>query len=128
MQKINGLNLAALALALASTALAGCNSRTMIDETIGAGSGLMATGVIPCARSEGAPASCQFAVSRESASNAKAIVTWPDGATRTIFFENGSAVRSDNAGASFSSEKNSGSSIVRVGGERYEIPDAAIGG
>ncbi len=124
MHAIKGWNFTALAVA---TLLAGCNS-TMIEETIGSGAGLMATGVIPCSRDEGQPASCQFAVNRETASNAKATVTWPDGATRVIFFENNTAVRSDNSGASFSAEKKSGNSIVRVGGERYEIPDAAIGG
>ena len=36
--------------------------------------------------------------------------------------------RSDKAGASFSAEKKDGNSIVRVGEERYEIPDTAIAG
>jgi hypothetical protein len=124
MQKFERRNLAVLALC---ALLAGCNS-TMIEETIGSGAGLVATGVIPCSRNEGQPASCQFAVNRQGEGKAQATVTWPDGTTRVIFFENNTAVRSDNAGASFSAEKASGNSIVRVGNERYEVPDAAIGG
>ena len=124
MQNFNRRNLAALA---AAAFLAGCNS-TMIEETIGSGAGLVATGVIPCSRNEGQPASCQFAVTRQGGGKAQANVTWPDGTSRVIFFENSVAVRSDNAGASFSAEKAAGNSIVRVGNERYEVPDAAIGG
>jgi predicted small secreted protein len=128
MQKIKGWNLAALAVALTCAVLAGCNSSTMIDETIGAGAGLVATGVIPCSRNDSQPASCQFAVSRTAANQAQANVTWADGTSRVIFFENGAAVRSDNTGAAFSSEKSAGNIIVRIGGERYDIPDAAIAG
>jgi hypothetical protein len=124
MQVFKGLNLAALA---AISVLAGCNS-TMIEETIGSGAGLVATGVIPCSRDGGQNASCQFAVNRQGEGKAQATVTWPDGATRVIYFENEMAVRSDNAAASFSAEGNSGNIIVRTGSERYEIPDAAIGG
>ena len=124
MQEITRWNLAALAFA---SVLAGCNSIT-IDNTIGSGAGLVATGVIPCTRNEGQRASCQFAVNRQAEGKAQATVTWPDGATRVIFFENNVAVRSDNAGASFSAEKKAGNSMVRVGEERYEIPDTAIAG
>jgi hypothetical protein len=124
MQKFKRRNLAALA---AATFLAGCNS-TMIEDTIGSGAGLVATGVIPCSRNDGQPASCQFAVNRQGEGKAQATVTWPDGTSRVIFFENNTAVRSDNAGANFSAEKKAGNTIVRVGNERYEVPDAAIGG
>ena len=124
MQNLHRRNLAALA---AAALLAGCNSIN-IDDTIGSGAGLVATGVIPCSRSESQRASCQFAVNRQGEGKAQATVTWPDGATRVIFFENNSAVRSDKTGAAFSAEKKAGNSIVRVGEERYEIPDTAVAG
>jgi len=124
MQDLKAWKLAALGV---MALLAGCNS-TLIEETIGSGAGLVATGVIPCSRNEGQRTSCQFAVSRQGEGKSQATVTWPDGATRVIFFENETAVRSDNAAAGFSAEKNSGNIIVRTGGERYDIPDAAIGG
>lgn len=104
--------------------LAGCSSAG-IDETIGSAAGLVATGVIPCSR-DGGQGSCQFAVS-QSGGNAEVTVSWPDGARRIIYFENGIAVRSDGVGA-FSAEKKGGVSIVRVGNERYDVPDASLPG
>jgi hypothetical protein len=109
---------------LAAAILGGCTSAT-IDETLGSGAGLVATGVIPCSRAA-AQASCQFAVSRAGA-NSEVTVTWANGEKRVIFFENGTAVRAD-AAAVFTAERKGGVSIVRIGDERYEIPDASVSG
>jgi hypothetical protein len=63
----------------------------------------------------------------QSGGNAQVTVSWPDGARRIIYFENGVAVRSD-ASAALSAEKKAGISIVRIGNERYDIPDASLPG
>lgn len=91
-----------------------------------------ATGNIPCSMGHGQPSgSCPFGVTREGNGNGSVTVTKPDGRTRVIFFENGRAVRYDQSQADtgrFSAEKQSDLNIVRIGQERYEIPDAVIYG
>ncbi len=109
---------------LAAAFLAACNS-TAIEETLGSGAGLAVTGIIPCSR-DAQNSSCQFAVNREG-DNAHVTVSWPGGEKRVIYFENGNAVRAD-AAAVFSTERIAGSSIVRIGSERYDIPDASVSG
>jgi len=58
-------------------------------------------------------------------------VTKPDGRTRAIFFENGEAVGADISQADygeFSTSREADLTVVRIGDERYEIPDAAVTG
>ncbi len=91
-----------------------------------------ATGMVPCSMDGGDPkGSCEFGVQREGNGNGMVTVTKPDGRTRTIFFENGQAIGYDESQADpgdFSASKESDLSIVRIGSEVYEIPDAVIFG
>lgn len=91
-----------------------------------------ATGTITCAMGGGQPAgSCAFGVKRKGNGSGTVIVTKPDGRKRTIFFENGNATGADTNEADpgeFAARKQNDLSIVLVGEERYEVPDAVIFG
>lgn len=92
-----------------------------------------ATGHVPCAQHAGQPTmECPFAVTRTGPGNATVVVTLPDGRKRTLFFVGGKATRSDASqadGASkLSTSRESDLNFVRVGEERYEIPDALVSG
>jgi hypothetical protein len=97
-----------------------------------AGTDYHATGNIPCSMGGGQPTgSCYFGVRREGGGSGMVTVTKPDGRTRTIFFENGWATGADVSQADpgkFSASKQADLSIIRIGPERYEIPDAVIFG
>lgn len=93
-----------------------------------------ATGRIPCALQAGQPMTqCAFGVSRAGGGYATVIITRPDGMKRAIFFRHGIPVGADTSEADgygeFRTAKESDLNIIRVGSERYEIPDAvALGG
>lgn len=91
-----------------------------------------ATGEIPCAMASGQPiGSCPFGVTREGKGTGIVTVTKPDGRTRAIFFDNGKAIGYDQSQADpseFSVEKQGDLSVIHIGQERYEIPDAVIFG
>ena len=91
-----------------------------------------ATGSIPCAMAPGQPTgSCPFGVTREGKGNGIVTVTRPDGRTRAIFFENGKAVGYDFNQADpgeFRASHEADLTVVHIGNERYEIPDAVIFG
>lgn len=74
---------------------------------------------------------CPYVVAREGDGSGVVTVTKLDGSSCTILFSRGRATgaESDEADArAFSASKEGGLSIIRVGGERYEIPDAVIYG
>ena len=88
-----------------------------------------ATRRIPCAQFAGQPSvPCDFGVARSGNGNATVIVTRPDGTRRAIFFVDGKANSADTSQADgypeFSVTRERDLSLVRVGDERYEIPDA----
>jgi hypothetical protein len=92
-----------------------------------------ATGKIPCAQHEAQPmGQCDFGVSREGGGNATVVVTRPDGTRRAIFFVGGKANSADTSQADgyppFSARREGDLNLVRVGKERYEIPDAVVSG
>ncbi|MEG3440291.1 hypothetical protein V0288_24400 [Pannus brasiliensis CCIBt3594] len=96
------------------------------------GTNFHATGEIPCSMGNGQPTrSCPFGVTRKGNGTAEVTVKKPDGRSRVIFFEKGKAIGYDrsqaNSGA-FSVSKDSDLSIIRIGKERYEIPDAVVFG
>lgn len=97
-----------------------------------AGTDYHATGNVPCSMGGGAPTrSCLFGVKREGNGSGIVTVTKPDGRTRSIFFDNGNATGYDMSQADpgeFSVSKQSDTNIIRIGQERYEIPDAVIFG
>jgi hypothetical protein len=97
-----------------------------------AGTGFHATGNLPCAMGGGQPTgSCAFGVKREGQGNGMVEVTKPDGRKRMIFFEKGRATGYDASQAdrsAFKATRQGDLTIVHVGEERYEIPDAVING
>ena len=102
------------------------------DSALRAGQGdFDATGRIPCAQQADQPmVQCEFGVARAGGGNATVVVTRPDGESRGLYFRMGRAVgadtsEADNTGA-FRAEKESDLHLIRVGDERYEIPDAVV--
>lgn len=96
------------------------------------GTGYHATGKVPCSVGGGQPiGSCPFGVKREGKGSGSVTLTKPDGRTRTIFFTNGRATSADTSEADpgrFSASRQGDLSVVRIGQERYEIPDAVVFG
>jgi hypothetical protein len=96
------------------------------------GTGYHATGDIPCSMGGGQPTgSCPFGVKREGNGSGTVTLTKPDGRTRAIFFTNGRATGADTSEADpgrFSASRRGDLSVVRIGQERYEIPDAVVFG
>jgi hypothetical protein len=96
------------------------------------GTNYNATGNIPCSMGGGQPTtSCPFGVIRKGNGNGTVTVTKPDGRKRTIFFQTGKATGYDQSQAdrgTFSASKQGDLAIIRIGQERYEIPDAVIFG
>ena len=101
-------------------------------DALVAGTPYHATGAVPCSMGGGQPAgSCPFGVIRTGNGAGTVTVTKPDGRTRSIFFEDGRATGCDASGADrveFHASHEGDLSIVRIGDERYEIPDAVIQG
>jgi hypothetical protein len=92
-----------------------------------------ATGKIPCAPSSGQPtAACEFGVARAGGGYATVVITRRDGSTRTIFFRMGRPIGADTSQAdgypSFTAGRENDLHFIRVGAERYEIPDAVLFG
>lgn len=104
------------------------------DASLRAGQGAFdATGPIACAEADGEPMSwCNFGVAREGGGTATVVITRPDGRTRAIFFIDGVANSADTSEADgyheFGAERQGDVTLIRVGPERYEIPDAVIFG
>lgn len=104
------------------------------DSAFRAGQGdFDATGSVPCAVSRGQPmGQCAFGVARAGGGYATVVITRPDGRTRAIFFRMGIAIGADTSEADpgdFSALREGDLTLIRVGVERYEIPDAVtLGG
>lgn len=102
------------------------------DSALRAGQGdFDASGQLPCAQAAGQPLrDCAFSVARAGSGFAAVVITRPDGGSRMIFFRMGvpsSAAQSEAEGFfDFSFTKDGDLNLIRVGAERYEIPDAVI--
>jgi len=102
------------------------------DSALRAGQGdFDATGTIPCAEYKGQPmGQCEFGVARAGGGYATVVVKKPDGLTRAIFFRMGKPIGADTSQADgypeFRATKESDLNLIRIGDERYEIPDAVI--
>jgi hypothetical protein len=102
------------------------------DSALRAGQGdFDATGHIPCAQYLGQPITqCEFGVARAGGGYATAVIKKPDGRTRAIFFRMGKALGADTSQADgypeFRTTKENDLHIIRIGNERYEIPDAVV--
>jgi hypothetical protein len=112
---------------------AGVGATASAAERAGMGT-FNVTGNIPCAQNRGQPMNqCPFGVARGPAGEAVVAITLFDGRKRLIFFEKGRAVGANTSQADgdkpFHATWDSGLSMIRVGDERYEIPDAVpLGG
>ncbi len=103
------------------------------QDALVAGTDFNATGDIPCARNAGQPMGmCPFGVKRNGGGNGWVTVSWPDGGSRTIYFEMGRPSSYDQSQADGDKTlmvgQNADLFIVTIGDERFEIPDAVING
>ena len=104
------------------------------DSALRAGQGKFdATGNVPCAQFIGQPMTrCEFGVARAGGGYATLVIKKPDSRTRAIFFRMGKPIGADISEADpgeFSATREGDLNFIRIGNERYEIPDAvALGG
>jgi hypothetical protein len=102
------------------------------DSALRAGQGKFdANGEVPCAQYVGQPMmQCKFGVARAGGGYATVVITKPDGRTRAIFFRMGKPIGADTSQADgypeFRAAKESDLHMIRIGNERYEIPDAVV--
>ena len=102
------------------------------DSALRAGQGKFdATGKIPCAQAAGQPMTeCEFGVARAGGGYATVVIKRPTGPSRAIFFRMGKPVGADTSQAdgylTLRATKESDLHMIRLGAERYEIPDAVI--
>ena len=96
------------------------------------GTNYHATGKIPCAMNISQPkGSCSFGVTRKGNGSGTVTVAKPDGRIREILFERGTATGYDmnqTDPAEFNARREADMTIIRIGEELYEIPDAVIFG
>jgi hypothetical protein len=89
-----------------------------------------ARGSIPCAQYAGQPMTeCEFGVARGGGGYATVVITKPDGRRRAVFFHLGIPVGADTSEADpgdFRARRESDLNFIRIGSERYEIPDAVV--
>jgi hypothetical protein len=87
-----------------------------------------ATGSIPCAQHPGQPiGQCAFGVARAGGGYATVVITKPDGRRRAIYFRMGRPIGADTSQAdfgTFQARREGDLNLIRIGDERYEIPDA----
>ncbi|MCK7596458.1 SH3 domain-containing protein [Microbulbifer sp. CAU 1566] len=98
------------------------------DSALRAGKGdFDATGKVPCGDQW-----CEFGVARAGGGFATVVITRTDGMRRALFFRMGIATGADTAEAdgqrAFSARREDDNYLIRVGPERYKIPDAVIFG
>ncbi|MDN3556859.1 SH3 domain-containing protein [Halomonas maura] len=104
------------------------------DSALRAGQGdFDATGSLPCAMAGGQPTTrCEFGVARSGGGYATVIITRPDGRPRAIYFRMGRPIGAGTSEAdpgAFSATREGDLNLIRIGDERYELPDAvALGG
>ncbi|WP_051631220.1 SH3 domain-containing protein [Afifella pfennigii] len=117
----------------AATQLPGQAPASGGPDGLASGMDFTAVGNIPCARFAGQPmGSCQFGVVRQGNGNGRLTVFWPDGGQRVIHFEMGTPAYYDRSQADAGAEMTVGKEVdlhtVRIGNERFEIPEAVITG
>jgi len=111
----------------------GIGAAASTGDALVPGTDFNATGSIPCARAAGQPmAACEFGVVREGNGNGAITVFWPDGGNRVIFFEMNAPSSYDQSeadgGAEMTVEQNADLFMVKIGGQRFEIPDIVMAG
>jgi hypothetical protein len=102
--------------------------QTPAGGPVGNGTPFDATGEIPCATAEGQTLRpCPFGVVRDGPGNAGVWIALGDGRERAILFEGGVPVSANSADA-LSFQTSADLFTVRIGAERYEIPEAVMSG
>lgn len=102
------------------------------DSALRAGQGdFDATGKVPCAQDTGQPmGQCDFGVARAGGGYATVVIQRPGRPGRTIFFRMGRPIAADTSQADgypeFRATREGDLNLIRVGAERYEIPDAVV--
>lgn len=101
------------------------------DSALRAGQGdFDATGRIPCAQAAGQPmAECGFGVARAGGGYATVVITRTDGGRRAVYFRLGRPIGADTSEADpgeFGATRDGDLHVVRIGSERYEIPEAVV--
>ena len=86
---------------------------------------------IPCAEHKGQPMGrCEFGVARAGGGYATVVVKEPDGITRAIYFRMGKPIGANTGQPDgypeFRATRERDLNLIRVGDERYEIPDAVV--
>ena len=109
----------------------GSVSTGLDDSALRAGQGQFdATGSLPCAQRAGRPTGeCDFGVARAGGGYATVVITRPDGRTRAVFFRMGRPIGADTSEAdpgTFNATREGDVNTIRIGDERYEIPDAVV--
>jgi hypothetical protein len=103
------------------------------DATV-AGTEFHATGTLPCARAGGQPMiACRFGVRRgPRQGDGDVTVFWPDGGSRVITFAHGTPAHYDESQADgdarMTVRRTTDLFHVRIGDQRFEIPEAVISG
>lgn len=101
---------------------------TMEGGPVGEGAAFDATGLVPCATTLGQPTrGCPFGVVRDGPGAAGVWIALGNGAERQVLFE-GNAPVATNVDAALTYEKQADLFLVRIGDERYEIPEAVVNG
>ncbi|MBT8126466.1 MAG: META domain-containing protein [Gammaproteobacteria bacterium] len=90
-----------------------------------------AYGTIPCAQALDQPMmQCEFGVARAGGGYATVVVNKPGGRSRAIYFRMGKPIGSDTGRAQknskFRASREKDQYIIRIGNERYEIPEAVV--
>ena len=67
---------------------------------------------------------CSFTVTRQGTGNATVTISWPDGGSRAISFTGGAPAPRDG----LRTERRGDLTVINLGNERYEIPDAVVNG
>jgi hypothetical protein len=95
---------------------------------VGEGASFDATGLVPCAVELGQPTrDCPFGVVRDGPGNAGVWFALAGGQERQSLFEAGAPVATD-IDAAVTFEKEADLFLVRIGDERFEIPEAVVNG
>lgn len=91
------------------------------------------TGRVPCAQVRGeALGTCRVGVSRGTGGDASVVVTFANGFSRTLYFENGAFVRGNatmsGVGTDTDWRVEGDTHVIRVDDQRYRLPDALVFG
>ncbi len=118
---------------LRESSYSGAPVNSSTPDALVPGTGFNATGSIPCARYADQPmTNCQFGVIRNGIGKSSLTVFWLDGGSRVILFEGGKPTSYDeseaDAGAKMTVVRNADLFMVKIGGQRFEIPEAVISG